>query len=395
MTSLHSESPEGTVLLIGAEPAAFSCALELVANGVSVHHVYPGPLGLTGSSRDIGLCYPELGEPFERLAHALGESVAVEFHRWSQAGVESLEQTFPTLVHRGSRMAVTRTEQESLLATADAMQRSSPPLGDEVRLMSGAAVSNYGPLDGAHQGSFETHALSFLPLKVLEGAAELLQAHPRYQQSVIEDNDLWRQGRVDTSEGIHLTLPTRRFAGEIAVLATGTEGSRLLGGFSQVLLPLSGQAFRTPPLREKTRSSVVGITASWGYERYRFDEQYRLLGCGVDPSGSTAHSEDSLVNPKPMKELVVRASSLFTDFDGRLEELLQWGVTFTVSCDGLPLLGPLAGEPRIQLLTGFGLSAWSRGWEAGRRIAYSIIGRGEPSELLKRCGAVRFQLRRG
>ncbi|MFA5504004.1 MAG: FAD-binding oxidoreductase [Vulcanimicrobiota bacterium] len=388
-----NETSAGVVLVVGAEPAAFSCCFELLEAGIQVHHAYPEPLGLHGSSRDIGLAYPELGEPWERLEYALGEEVALELHRWSRAGVESLLRRAPELVQRGSRLAVARTEQESRLLSEDALKRSRPPVNDELRLMSGPAVSNFAPVHAAVLGSFETHAVAFAPVPVLEHLAQALNKNRNYRGVPVGPN--WLQSKVVCDqEGVKLLSPETCARGDIAIVSAGLQTRDLLDKFHKCLIPISGQAFRSQPLKEKLRSSVLGVTASWGYERYRFDEDYRLLGCGVDPSGGGGGAGTN-VEPKSMSKFLNRAADLFVDFDATTEEeTMRWGIEFDGTCDGLPILGALIGEPRIQVACGFGLAAWSRGWEAGRRIALNITSaeNGERSALLPRCSQSRFEL---
>ena len=387
---------EGTVLVIGCEPAAFSACLELARRGLSVLHIYPAPLGISGSTRDIGLAYPEPGEPFERLAHALGEEIAAEFYRWSQLGVLDLEQNCPDQIQRGSRLWVTRTETESKLAAADAIRRQSPPVNDECRLMSGAAASNYAPLDGAHQASFETHAITFTPLRLLKEIQSRLEPMPHY--TAVEIADGWSRIKTRRSgEQLVAVLDDDVVGrGDLALVAAGFDTGRILDRFQQVLLAQPAQAFRTPPLKEKSRSSVVGITASWGYERYRFDEEFRLLGCGINPAASRDTLGEGVVDEQTMAGLLARAAQLFTDFDGSTEQLMQWAIQFAATCDGLPLLGPLPGEPGIHVATGFSFSAWSRGWQAGKMLAEAIADpENKPnSGLMGRCSTLRFLRRR-
>ena len=392
MTPFPEDTTDGVVLVVGSEPAAFSCCLELVEAGLRVRHIYPAPVGLHGSSRDIGLAYPELGEPWERLVYALGEEVALELHDWSLFGIEYLNLRFPEVVHRGSRLSLTRTEQESKLVSADALERSMPPVGDQVRLMSGVAVSNYAPIHAAHLGSFETHAVIFAPVVLLQTISNSLEENPLYEPVLVDDG--WSDLQVCCTES--KVRVTRRGAllseGDVAVVAAGMSTVGLLERFQKALIAVNGQAFRSQPLKERSRSSVVGITASWGFERYRFDDERRLLGCGVDPSGGGGGAS-ATVDDRVMSVFLKRAAQLFTDFESDDEDsLMRWAVEFDGTCDGLPILGALTGEPRIQVACGFSISAWSRGWEAGRRVAGAVLGREDEkgSRLIKRCSPRRF-----
>lgn len=384
------EPDKGLILVLGCEPAAFSCAFALLNSGLVVHHIYPVPFGLCGASRDIGFTYPEIGEPWERLAHALGSDLAREYYTWSRAGIEDLNARIPGLVQRGSRLALTRTETEAKLVADDALVRGKPPIEAQVRLMSGAAASNYAPVDGANQASFETHALAFAPVKALDSLSQQLQSQSSYHAHPLKMEE-WKEIQVSVKpDEVSVELPDGPLPADVVVVAAGLETGRLLSKFDSVLVPYVAQAFRSPPLKEKTRSSVVGLSASWGYERYRFDEERRLLGCGIDPSqgGGVGVAE---VDEKRMTAFLKRAGQMFTDFDGQTDGLTQWAVQVDGTCDGLPILGPLTGEPRVHVAAGFFISAWSRGWEAGTQVGRAISGQPEGQDILQRCSVTRFR----
>lgn len=379
------------VLVLGGEPAGLACADYLSSVGVRVGHVYPVPWGLRGASRDIGLAYPELGEPFERLRDALGEELAVEYHAWGKDGIDQLSARFQNFegLRRGSRLLLMRDEVEARLAGGDALTRQS--LGDEVRLMSGAAASNYAPLEELHSASFETHTLAFAPAELCKRFLEILKSRESYQSFEISVEE-WSRLQVAVESG----AVTLRWAqglpplkAEMLLVAAAFETGGLLGKFRDVLVPLLGQAFRSEPLRETTRSSVVGATASWGFERYRFDPQLRLLGCGIDPSSGVFHREPEVIESKN-QAFWRRSEALFSDLHRSGEDVLRWGVLFNTTCDGLPLLGPLPGEPRIHVATGFSTSAWSRGYGAGTVIGRALNDVKPEGGLLQRCSPRRF-----
>lgn len=374
-----------TVIVIGGEPAALSCAARLLREGATVVQVFPEPWGLLGASRDIGVAYPEVGEPIERLEYALGAELAAEYHAWGKSGVDLLAthgQDCPGF-RRGSRLSLQRNEQEAGLAGADALDRQR--LGDEVRLMSGGAASNYAPLSTlVHQASFETHALAFAPTVLCEHLSTGLARHQAYRPLSL-NAQTWASCRVEgDGGGVRVRWQDGGISGDVAVVAAGLDTRRLLGRFGKVLVPLLGQAFRSEPLRESTRSSVVALTASWGNERFRFDEERRLLGCGIDP-GSGQRYDDAVVLEKTQDSFWRRSTSLFSDLARSGDDVLRWGVLFSTTCDGLPLLGPLPGEPRIHLIEGFSTSAWSRGYEAGDRIARCLANGCTPAALITRC----------
>lgn len=378
------------VLVVGGEPAAFSCADRLTSRGTRVAHIYATPFGLLGASRDIGLAYPELGEPWERLRDALGQEVGEEFHHWGKSGIEALTEVadHEAFFTRGSRLAVARNESEAKLTGSDAIARQT--IGDEVRLMSGAAASNYAPLSDLLQASFETHAAAFPPVKLSEFLANRLRQRENYQAFPLEASTAWAQCRLDEHEGRPRVVWSEEdgLQGEVVVVAAALESGRFLNKYSSVLVGLPGQAFRSPPLREVSRSSVVGVSGAWGYERFRFDPEMRLLGCGVDPTkGACATLE---VDSAVLEVFLQRSRALFMDLFCEVEDLLQWGVQFTLSCDGLPVLGPVPGDPRVHVIAGFGTSSWSRGYRAGQVIAEALTTEKYRNPLLTRCSARRF-----
>lgn len=384
-------SQQHDVLILGGEPAAFACADILTAKGVKVAHLYGTPFGLLGASRDIGLAYPEMGEPWERLRDALGEEIGKEFHQWGKAGVESLTGAAhqESFFRRGSRIAVSRTEQEASLSGTDALDRQQ--IGDEVRLMSGAAASNYAPVIDLLQASFETHAAAFPPVPMLEFLAARLAQRPSYYAQPLTVAQEWQSCQLQhTPQGPQVRWgESETLQAEVVVVAAARESARFLNGFGSVLVSLPGQAFRTPPLREVCRSSVVGVTGSWGYERFRFDPEQRLVGCGINPSGGLVE-DGPAVNEKSLEVFFNRSRELFMDLFCELDEVLQWGVEFTVSCDGLPVLGPLSGQPRVQVIAGFSTSAWSRGYRAGEVVAEALTQEKYHNPLLARCSPRRF-----
>ena len=380
------------VVVLGGEPAALACAARLLLDGVRVTHLSPNPWGWLGASREIGVAYPENGEPLERLEYAIGEEAAHEFHRWGREGIDLLVSHAEGWdgFRRGSRLGLTRTEGESGLVASDALYRSRTR-GDDVRLMSGAAGSNYAPLSTeVHQAVFETHTAAFAPAGLCEQLSQRLQSYEQYRSIELTAESGWEQLSVQTSQsGVSVGKGGEVLAeADLMVVAGGLESARILGKFESSLVPLLGQAFLSAPLRETTRASVVGLTASWGHERYRFDPDRRLLGCGINP-GAGERYDSAIAIPEAQDGFYRRALQLFADLAEAGEPEARWGVLFTATCDGLPLLGPLQGEPRIHIATGFSTSAWSRGYAAGEQVARCLSG-APGSALMQRCSPRRF-----
>lgn len=393
-------SLDGKIIVLGGEPAALSCIARLLQEGIEVTHIYPVPWGTLGASRDVGLAYPELGEPYQRLLQGLGEQAAGELHLWGKMGVDLLSENSKDIAsfRRGSRLVVMRDEREAKLVGDDALFRAK--VGDELRLMSGAAASNYAPLaTEVHMASFETHCAAFAPVALSEALVAAFRNNPSYRAIELSTTEGWPRCCLScTGQGVRVEWQVWNDSGgsnrveaiaDVAVIAAGVYSSMLLGGLEKVIVPILGQAFCSAPLREKARSSVVGLTASWGYERYRFDPDQRLLGCGIDPNRADGKA-GPVVDKEVQRALWARACSIFSDLAiSDTSQVVQWGVLFCATCDGLPLLGPLMGEPRIHIAAGFSTSSWSLGYKAGDALARSILG-GKAGPLIAKCSPRRF-----
>ena len=384
-------SEQVDVLVVGSEPAALSCCWQLLEDGARVGHVFPEPFGILGSTRDIGLAYPELGEPWLRISDSLGSELAREFHSWGKRGIELLQEMAPDTTRRGSRLAVARRESESKQLADDAIARQE--IGDESRLMSGAAASNYAPLSELELASLETHALAFAPVATTAEILLKLKSNENYIHRGLDVDREWQSCRVETGVNPSVRWSTEAvdaLAGSVAIVASGIDTTRILGKFHKVLVPIVGQAFRSSSLREISRTNVVGLSASWGYERYRFDGENRLVACGIDPTQELSDGVAE-VDDLAQEKFQARAGQLFTDLH-RSEDFLRWATIFANTCDGLPLLGPLAGDPMVQVIEGFSTSAWSRGVTAGVEIAKLLRQRQRQSTvpLVTRCSPRRF-----
>lgn len=396
LLELHAD-----LVIFGGEPAAFSAAATCLKAGFRVLHLVPSPAGLLGSSREIGLAHCELGEPWERLLFSLGEEHAQAFRRSARDGIDELYGRITTessegdrgLCSRGTRLVLSRSEVDAELLVADALARQQE--GEQVRLMSAAAASNYAPVRAFGYTCLETHCLRFTPVRVLKALQAELDQHQLYSAMPVDVADgferfEWRVGGFGVEIRHAIDGREVRCRGEVLLCCAGLAAVPFLGRLRRQLLGLQLEAFRSAPLRESTRTNVAGVTASWGHEQYCFDGERRLLGVGRDPQGGLADSLCPEVDSRVSLRLVERAMELFPDLDSSLVEQ-QWAYLWTVSCDGLPLLGPLPGEPRVWLCEGFGGAAWSRGYRLGSLVGESLAN-GDTHPLVNRCSPRRFQL---
>ncbi len=389
------------LLVFGAEPAAFAAASACLEAGFRVLHLLPEPLGLLGASRELGLAHCELGEPWERLLAALGGEHARAYRDSAREGIDRLHALLSSLADgvesatctRGTRLVLARSRSAGELIVEDALARQQE--GEQVRLMSGAAASNYAPVISSEYACLETHCLRFSPVRALAELRSHLESHEGYTAVALEVSRGFERCSLQVrGSGVELSWEGSqgrvRCLAEALLCCAGLASVSLLRRFRRVLIGLQVEAFRTAALRERARTNVVGLTASWGYEQYYFDSQRRLVAAGRDPQGGLAEALVPEVDEEVGTRMVERALELFPDL---LPDLVEqhWAYLWTASCDGLPLLGPLPGEPKIWVCEGFGPAAWSRGFRLGEAVGQALAG-GESHPLLARCSPKRFQL---
>ncbi|WP_312166840.1 FAD-dependent oxidoreductase [Phenylobacterium sp.] len=149
--------------------------------------------------------------------------------------------------------------------------------------------------------------------------------------------------------GVHLADGRVLRAGQV-VLATGYEAARpaLPGSFD---LTSSFAIATAPGVAPRWGGNALIWEAAESYLYARATRDGRVIVGGEDEPFADPDRRDRLI-PAKAERLARRGADLIGG--GSLAPDCAWGATFGTSPDGLPALGPVRGQPRVWLASGFG-----------------------------------------
>lgn len=345
-------SEKSDVLVVGAGTAGLSAAHHLAARGLRVtvleaRHPY-GPTLF----KEIGLGLVGLLDPESRLAAGLGASGAREVVRFSIDGVRSLAAAAerfgcPAVRGRVTRRPMNATEREALAQSVPILRDCGATVAEEeggvIRVEEDLLVD----VRAFHAG-------------LRHGLVDVLATTPVTRL------------RVD-SNGVAAETPSGTRHAEIAVIASGPRVAELRPDLARVVFPLRGQGARFPNAFP-AGSKAFGVVSQFGHENYVVETTGDLVAFGFNPAG---RREDSSLSEEPTHEfqsyLVRFARERFPEI-ARIEPAKTWAAPLAFTRDGLPLVGPVPGEPRLVVAAGFCGRGLPLGFEAGSRVAALVAG---------------------
>jgi sarcosine oxidase subunit beta len=175
---------------------------------------------------------------------------------------------------------------------------------------------------------------------------------------------------------------------EVVVVAAGARSSGVSSWLEDKVVPVREQALKTSPVS----LSVPGVTrAGYGYTTLRqlSDGCLMVSGC----RWATSHMElgevdDSVVVDKIQRKLDETISRLYPDLSPpRVTD--RWAWLYARTCDMLPIVGPVPGNPRVVMCTGFVGNPYGLAVGAARAVADGLLKEGPP-ELPGFMSAMRF-----
>jgi glycine/D-amino acid oxidase-like deaminating enzyme len=185
-------------------------------------------------------------------------------------------------------------------------------------------------------------------------------------------------GRLDVSlGGVRIHTAAGPVAAETAVVAAGVGSASVHPWFAPMIVPVRLQGLRVPG------ASLPGPALA----RHRFEawvsdpEGLSFVGCrwAEQPEMEAGITDDASTSPA--------VESAAREFFARHHPALDlsnahaWCGIAAFSCDGLPLVGPLPGEPRVHALCGWG--GWGLSWmgAAVEGVAAAILGDQGPAVI--------------
>lgn len=350
------------VVVAGAGLAGVACALFLAEAGVEVLLIEAGPSlasGATGASG--GLLQVGTAEHPHRLIGALGVERARAYSQLSLRSVRLLRERVP-VSEGGLRVGVRDEAAEIEQAVASSLE-----LGVDSELWSADEVAQTLGCVGLGPARFVAEDGLFDPVGAVHAmAAAARQAGARVLtgvalEGVEEDSEL----SVATSAGT--------VQAELLVCAAGWPLGRLVPYFADKLIPVRQQWLRTPsgpPLS-------LGVSGQHGYLWWRAHPQGGWLLGGA--RWATQHLESWEIEPQPQDIVEQRLLGILGQSWPKVpaQVAARGAGIMTLTCDNLPLCGPLPGRSRIVSCTGFGEHGLALAVAGAKGVAEGILGESE------------------
>ncbi len=377
--------PHFNVVVVGSGVTGLSTALHLHRSGLDKVAVLAEPGPFPFSMKAAGMLCGGLSDNFTRLSNAHGLGFAKEIWNFSNAGFDAVMEFVKAekiLAHsqrrvrlivdthelRESEQAVQQLNSQGFDATLYDPDRC-PYIGDlRSRIL---AVQDEGERGAwMDQGSFlETlrqHASAFMIPATLENFDK-------------------------TDQGLVLSLSNdSEITTEFLVLACHTDIVRFLPSLREALVTFADQWSTIDAPNLQLQDDGVVFSAHHGYEWGVLKRKSLHFGGGR--------------YLRPLAGIGAKEATLMPRIMGHLQEQLQktfsWGAQTHVQhstpildiwpCDELPVIGPMFGEDRILLATGYMGTGMSLGFQAGRCLS-ELITHGRCDRLPRRLWPERLR----
>ncbi len=352
------------VVVVGASTAGLLIARWLAEAGVDVAVLEAGPVGQAASGRGLGLVEHGVLEHPGRTVASLGQERAAALWGWAARSRQLLDAL--------GLFEATGTVWASVFAgEAGDIERSVAALqglGVSAEALEAAQVSR------RTGGRFEQGGLALpgdgrVPLGHLHQLARLAEA-----AGVGVHSGAAVIALRDGVDGLEVVVGEERVAAEAVVLACGVGAASLHPALAG-LMPVRDQGLRVEG--QPASGSVTAGRAGQGWTCWRVDDD------GVRVSGARWASPHLEVGERDASVIVPSIQSKLEGFarqrlglDGPVVE--RWAWVFAQSPDGLPVVGPLPGDPRLVGCVGFGATPLGLEVAAARSVAEGLLeGEGE------------------
>ena len=346
----QTDLPESTqVLVIGAGLTGLAVAQRLMAKSVDVHVIEAKPeVGGGMASRGMGIASVLLLDPPFRLIHAVGSDAAKDILRFSAEGVarwgNAIEQTGVVYATKGA------AESSEVHQNLEAMAA----LGIEAEPWTATHSSGLGP--GWIQPQGGTLNLG----STLRALAHNVPVSAHRRIIAIDDDGFDLMARTNTGESIKADV----------VIMTG--GAQVTPWATDKFHPVRHQAIATAPV-ESCIPKPMHIQYGYTSARQTDKGQVLLSGCRwATPHMEAGETDDTVVQPA----VDARLRAFLHEHWSHLKDTPithQWSSIMTFSCDGLPIIGPLPGRPRIISCGGFGAFSPSLSLRAADAVVDGIL----------------------
>ncbi len=341
------------VAVVGGGLTGLLAADRLIRAGVDVVLIDTDRAPAAASTRSLGLVAMGWIDSPARLTAGLGEPVARALHEWSARAVGSLRDVAldlgVTWRSTGSlRLALDAVDRDAWHASAGLLTRWG--LGGAVRILQDAELRGLAPGSGRLGGVFLQDDAVIDVSGLLTALADRFAAHGGRR--------LTATVTVEAGSGAPVLVSSdgSRLTAELVVAAAGVSAATLHPFFSSCVYPVRLQALRTVPgvPGDALRVPVLArhrFEAGWSTP----DGAVEFVGCrwADQPEMGAGERDDEALSARVSTE---QDSWLCTHFGIDVGLVQRWSGIAAYTCDGLPLVGPLPGAPRV--LAAVGWSGW-------------------------------------
>ncbi|MDQ5821650.1 MAG: FAD-binding oxidoreductase [Actinomycetota bacterium] len=341
------------VAIVGAGVTGCSCALTLARGGLRVR-VYEARTVASGASgRNGGFALRGGAPPYDRARADLGAERARLLWAFTERALGRIaELAGDAFRPEGSlRLAADATERAELEAEFAALRED----GFAAEWLDDLPP----PLAGRFFGAIR---------HPLDGALQPAQWVRRLAASAAEAGvEIRERGRVEDVD----ELPAER-----VVVATDGYGGSLLPELARVVTPVRGQVIVTEPLGQ--RLFPCPHYSRGGYDYWHQPPDLRLvLGGRRDTAADFEFTDEEATTPEIQSALESFAREL-VGFEPAVEA--RWAGIWGRTPDQYPLAGPLPGQDRIWVATGYSGHGNVLGFACGDLVARALLG-DEQTEL--------------
>ncbi|MGB0641053.1 MAG: NAD(P)/FAD-dependent oxidoreductase, partial [Myxococcota bacterium] len=350
VNAASTDLPQRTeVVIIGGGISGVRVAQGLRNHGVQVHILEQRTnLGGGMATRGMGICTPLLLDPPFRLISAVGLGVAREIVGFTTENLDIMRDHLePTGVIYASKGIDEAQEVEKNLEALVSLEIPATPWTSSV-------MPDIGP--GWHQ----PRGGVLQPEAILRDWSEGVSVSLSTSATSITD------------EGSDLIVHTDSGQSIRADMVVMTGGAQITPWADDKFHTIRHQAVATSPTGPHL-STPMHI--QYGYTSARQLDTGELLvsGCRwATPHLEVGETDDTVIHPSVDRRLCAFLGQHFPD-PAQAGITHRWTGIMTSTCDGLPIIGPLPGRPRIIACGGFGGFSWSLAPRAAQAVVEGII----------------------
>jgi glycine/D-amino acid oxidase-like deaminating enzyme len=332
---------EVEVVVVGAGLAGLTAATRLAERGVRVALLEAeATLGRGASWRDPGLLTPGLPEPAWRLAAAIGPERTRALYALGAESLRALDALgVPTLP--ATHVAVDDREPDELdrsFATLDALGLAPARLDGPAAEAAIGGTHLTGGLRIAGDRAFSPDALAAALLARAVAAGAIVVGGARVTDV------------ADAASGLRVRWAGGEVGAHAVILAAGPGLPAIDARFEDKITPVREHALALAP----GGPPVAPGRGQLGYVGWRTDAEGRLIvsGCRwATPHLEVGETDDAAASPAVLARILDFARRHLRAGDRPV--VASWARITAHTCDGLPMIGPLPGDPTRIACAGF------------------------------------------